>query len=84
MRNIDRYVEGSEFRVEQFAPTAAQTLFTLIGTPVEVDTVRFVVNGVKYELTTNYTVVANAVTWLNTPFVMQATDFVEIEYVVRE
>jgi len=84
MINIDRYVEGSDYRQEQFAPAALQTVFTLATVPVDVDTLQFIVNGVKYELTTNYTVVGVTVTWLNTPFTIQATDFIEIIYIVRE
>lgn len=84
MRNIDRYVEGKDYRYEAITPINLQTVFPLAETPVDAATVRFSVNGVSYEPTTNFTVSGATVTWLDTPFTIQATDFVEVEYVVRE
>lgn len=84
MLNIDRFVDGSELRQEAFTPTPAQTVFTLAGSPVTSASVAVLVNGIGYELTTDFTVSGNQVTWLDTPFTLDASDSVVIRYVVRE
>ena len=71
-----------DFRQDLFSPTAAQTLFTLAAVPYDTQSVSVVVNGVKYELTTHYTVLGAAITWNNVAFTMATTDGVEINYAV--
>src|SRR5258706_4319887 len=66
---------------QQFSPANGQTVFTLAAAPVAPSTVGFYVNGVKYQFTTDFTVAANVVTWLNTDFTMAVGDNVDVAYV---
>ncbi len=66
---------------EQFSPANGQTVFTLAATPLVPSTVGFYVNGVKYQFTKDFTVLANVVTWLNTDFTMAVGDNVDVAYV---
>ena len=79
--NIGRFAQR-ERREDTYTPSNGQTIFTLTATPTDITDVDVYVNNVKYEQLTNYTVLSNAVTWLDTPFTMQTTDAVEIIYFV--
>ena len=73
---------GGDFRSEAFIPTLGQTVFALAAVPTDPDSVGFFINTVKYIQSVNYTVAAGIVTWLDTPFTLDALDIVEITYVV--
>ena len=83
MINTDRYVADVDIRQETFSPSNNQTVFALLASPVNLASVGFYVNGIKYEATVHFTLAGVNVTWLDTAFVMQTTDTVEITYVVR-
>ena len=69
-------------RQETFTPTLAQTAFVLAATPADTSDVRVFVNGVKYIVTSDFTVSGTTVTWLDTPFALDTLDTVEIVYLV--
>ena len=73
MINTDRYVADVDIRQETFSPSNNQTVFALLASPVNLASVGFYVNGIKYEATVHFTLAGVNVTWLDTAFVMQTT-----------
>src|SRR3990172_2964949 len=67
-------------QIDVFSATASQTAFTLTQTPQDNTDVRMNVNGVLYNLTTDYTVTGSAATWLNTPFSLSSGDKITFIY----
>lgn len=72
---------GAAFAEVAVTPFGGQTVFVL---PVAILGIgaysAFVVNGVEYAKTTDYTIVGTTATWLDTPFTLEATDRVLIKY----
>ncbi len=65
---------------EQFTATPGQTVFNLAFAPLVPATVGFYVNGVRYQFGTDFTVLANVATWLDTDFTLDG-DNVDVAYV---
>lgn len=65
---------------DEFEAQALQTVFTLSKTPVNNDTLSLCINGVRYDDEDEYTVVGTTLTWLDTPFVLDAGDEVVVRY----
>ncbi len=66
---------------DEFTATAGQVTFVLSSTPLDVDSVSVIVNGVHYDDDADWTISGTTVTWLDTVFVMDAGDKVIIRYV---
>lgn len=71
---------SGELIVQPFIATAAQTVFTLTSAPTYPANVLFFVNGVSYQIGTDFTVAAVTVTWLNVDFILGTGDAVDIAY----
>lgn len=75
-------VAGSaNFIEDEFTPTLGQITFILSQAPTDLDSLAFLVNGVHYDDTVDFTVSGTTVTWLNTPFSLDTTDKVHARYV---
>lgn len=55
-----------------------QTVFTMPYTPKSTQSVILQVNGIGYSLTNDYTISGTTLTWLNSEFVLQTTDSLEV------
>lgn len=69
---------------ETFSPSNGQTIFILSKTYEVGGFVQFFVNGIKYDLTVDFTISGTTVTWLDTPFTLTTTDLVSIHYQTEE
>lgn len=68
-----------DFR-DEFTATTGQTVFTLTHAPSNPDATKMYVNAGKYDIVDDYTISGNVLTWLNTPFGLDAGDDIEIYY----
>lgn len=66
--------------IEKFVPALAQTVFTMSGSPTPTIQPILTVNGVEYEKGVNYTISGSTLTWLDTPFTLDASDDLRIYY----
>jgi hypothetical protein len=66
---------------EGFTPTVGQTTFTLAEPPTA-ESVHFIVNGVEYVNTADFTVSGADVTWVSTLFTLDDNDEVIVRYYV--
>ena len=71
---------GSNRELELFTATAAQTIFGLGETPLNVAKVVMRVNGVAYKPTVDYSVVGSTLTWADIVFVLETGDEVQVDY----
>jgi hypothetical protein len=69
-----------EHQVDKFTATLNQTVFTASQTPKTSGELALFVNGIRYNYTTDYTVVTTTVTWLNTDFNLAAGDIITLVY----
>lgn len=65
---------------DEFTPTPAQITFAISSAPIDPASLFFIINGVIYDDTSDYTVSGQTVTWLNTLFLMESEDKVLIRY----
>ena len=67
--------------VDEFITTNGQTIFALSQTPLGLELVQTHVNGVLYDYPTDFIVVGQTATWLDTLFTLAAGDRVVFDYV---
>lgn len=77
---IDGLSAGGTWKEDEYVPTVGQVSFSLSQSPQDTNSVFFVINGVIYDDTADYTVSGQTVTWLNTSFSLEITDVVIIKY----
>ena len=83
--NIDKFLTDVDLPdpiTDVFTPTLGQTIFILSQTPSDDNDVQMFVNSIKTILGTNYTAVGTTVTWLDTPYILDTSDKVEIVYFI--
>ena len=66
-------------RTQFFTATAGQTTFTLTIPPLNTSTVVMTVNGVNYIASSDITVLASVITWLNA-FLLASSDVIYVKY----
>jgi len=73
---------GTTFEEYEQIQTASsgQTSFPLTNTPVDVNDIVFYVNGLAYQNGIDFTSTTSAITWLNSPFLMEDGDDIIITY----
>lgn len=74
-------IAGADWNEDEFSPSDDQISFSLSEAPTDGDSVFFIINGVIYDDTDDYTVSGQTVTWTDALFNMQTTDKVIIKYV---
>lgn len=65
---------------DEFVATLAQVTFILSQAPRDLDSLQVLVNGILYDDIVDYTLSGTTLTWLNTPFAMDAGEQVLIRY----
>ena len=72
---------GKSWKRDEFTATNGQVTFILSSAPADNSSVTLYVNGVMYDDVDDYTVSGTTITWLNTPFSMDAGDEILVRYV---
>ncbi len=85
LQRIGSEIQGTppaDIVVDEFTTTAAQISFSLSQNPIDLDSLAFFVEGIRYDDVVDYTISGQNVTWTNNAFVMEAGDKVHIKYAV--
>jgi len=68
------------WKEKSFTPTTGQITFIIPNIPIDLIALNFYVNGVQCEPVTQFIVSGSTITWLNTPFSLGTSDWVQIKY----
>lgn len=72
---IGKYIDATAFRKNTSSGDGATTVFNLADTPIGSGALWVFVNGIEQQLTTDYTLSGNTVTFTTAPANAQSIDF---------
>lgn len=70
----------ANMKEDEFTPTLGQVSFILSEAPGDLESLKFIVNGIEYDRDVDYNISGVTITWLDVPFTMETDDKVIVRY----